>query len=243
MNRTMKRAISFFLALCMFLALSACGKKNPTPSAGNSTGVADAGGQTSEIPEPAPPLMPNLDNLIDPNEMEWGYDAPGSSDAQHWYPDGDKLSDYYLMFDGSFLYVRDGDTEDYYSVKVEDGHIVNLQEDGPELDFVFIDNLTCYDMINGQWYMRADYDAVMASLTASTFYCEAGDQWNITFYEDGTYSYNRDGELVEGEWWFQDANTINYIDDYGEVWFKITYAEGRWEIVSIKDTDVFYPQN
>ena len=217
MNAKMKKTIiaGLILVLCLALVLTGCGKakteNEPTESANSNVEtpapVESPAAEEPQVEEPAaepehveepvvepePAYAPDLNALVNPEEIEWGYDAPGSSDPQHWYPDGDKLSDYYLMFDGDFLYVRDGELEDDYSVKVENGHLVNFAEDGPALDFVFTDNLTCYDMINDQWYMRADYDAVLASLTAATFYCEAGDQWNITFYEDGTYRFEQDG--------------------------------------------------
>ncbi|MGN0167641.1 MAG: hypothetical protein ACI4AB_06355 [Acetatifactor sp.] len=254
-----ERIISLFMVFCVALVLTACGKNGKENKTADS--VQENTAETVELTEteqtetdadtepaeeesePEAALLPDLNHLVDPDEIQWGYDAPGSDEVQHWYPDGDKLSDYYLMFDGDYLYVCDGDIKDDYSVKVEDGHIVNFQEDGPAIDFVFTDNLTCYDMIEGRWYMRADYDEAIASLTSATFYCEAGDQWNITFHEDGTYSFERDGELIEGEWWFEDANTIDYIDDYGEIWFKITYAEDSWDVLSIQDTDVFYPRD
>lgn len=247
MNHQMGRLVSLLLAVCMVLALAACGDKTTNPDTGANQSAAPSAPTGTDTNEPAQPSAPEVEAPpeagLDPSEIEWGYDSPGSSDYQHWYPDGDKLSGYYLMFEDDYVTVDDGGNRTTFSTTIADGHIVNWSEDDPAMDFVFIDNLTCYDLVDGQWYLRADYDAVMDSLTASTFYCEAGDQWNITFYDDGTYSYDRDGELVEGEWWFQDANTINYIDDYGETWFKITYAEDSWEVLSIEDTDVFYPRS
>ena len=226
MKRTSTKMIGLFLAICMALALTACG--GTEPSQGTATN------QPSEPPAP--------ETLVDPEEIEWGYEAPGSSDTQYWYPDGDKLSDYYLMFEDGYLTIINGDNRTTFDTAVEDGHIVNYDDEDPDFDFVFPDILTCYEVNDGQWYARADFDALMDSLTAATFVCEAGEQWNITFYEDGTYSYNCDGNLMEGDWWLSDARTIEYNDDYGTTRFTITYAEDSWEIVSIRDTDNFYPE-
>lgn len=245
MDHQTGRLVGLLLAVCMALTLSACGKKDPAADGGSPADASGASGGSASVQEPVVPEYghePDPDTLIDPGGMEWGYDSPDSSDPQHWYPDGDKLSGYYLMFEDDCVTVNDGGDRTTFFTAVADGHIVNWSEDDPAMDFVFTDDLTCYDLVNEQWYLRADYDAVMDSLTASTFYCEAGDQWNITFHDDGTYSYERDGELVEGEWWLRDANTIHYADDYGETWFRITYAGDSWEVLRIEDTDVFYPR-
>ena len=90
--------------------------------------------------------------------------------------------------------------------------------------------------------MRVDYDAVMASLTTATFYCEAGDQWSFTFYDDGTYSRDFDGEITEGQWWFNDAATICFVDDYGEAWIEVYYDDSSWEIVALEYvSEMYYP--
>ena len=196
MKRTSTKMIGLFLAICMALALTACG--GTEPSQGTATN------QPSEPPAP--------ETLVDPEEIEWGYEAPGSSDTQYWYPDGDKLSDYYLMFEDGYLTIIDGDNRTTFDTAVEDGHIVNYDDEAPDIDFVFPDILT--------W-----------------------EQWNITFYEDGTYSYNCDGNLMEGDWWLSDARTIEYNDDYGTAWFQITYDDASWEVISIRDTESFYPES
>lgn len=219
MKRTTGKYVSLLLALVLALGLTACG------------GGGTAGGGE-----------PDLEAVVDPAEIEWGYQADDSDDAQYWYPDGDKQSDYYLIFEDDFVTVDDGGNRTRFSTDIADGHVVNYNEEDPAMDFVFTDSLTCYDLKDGQWYMRADRDEATASLTAAPFVCEAGAEWTITFSADGTYRYDCDGTLMEGDWWFQDARTIEYNDDYGTTRFTITYADDNWEIVSIRDTDNFYPE-
>ena len=48
---------------------------------------------------------------------------------------------------------------------------------------------------------------------------------------------------MEGDWWLSDARTIEYNDDYGTAWFQITYDDASWEVISIRDTDSFYPES
>lgn len=238
MKRTTKQAISLLLALCMILALAGCGKKTgsgaPTSSAGSSSQTPGTTAQEPVMPEPAA--------NVDPEDMRWGYENDGSGDYVHWYPDGDKFSDYYLVFEDGYLTIDDGGKRTNMPMQSEDGHYVNSFEGDPAVDFVFLDNLTCYDLVGEQWYMSAVYEEAVASLTASPFYCEAGDQWSFTFYDDGTYSRDFDGEIVEGQWWFNDATTIYYVDDYGETSIKVYYDDSSWEITGLEYvSEMYYP--
>lgn len=232
---------SLFVAICMVLAMTACGNVNPEKEAASSAPENTTGAVETTILEPESDPEPDLSTLVDPAEMEWGYETD-SNDYQHWYPDGDKGSDYYLIFEDDYVTVDDGGNRTTFSTTIADGHIVNWSEDDPAMDFVFLDNLTCYDIIGEQWYMSAVYDEAMDSLTAATFYCEAGDQWSFTFYDDGTYSLDFDGEITEGQWWFNNACTICFMDDYGEAWIEVYYDDSSWEITGLEYvSEMYYP--
>lgn len=247
MKKTTKQALSLLLALCIILALTGCGKNktgtdSPTANTGSPAETHRTTTQEPVVTDPKP-VTPNPEVVVDPEDMKWGYENDGSNDYVHWYPDGNKLSDYYLMFEDGYLTIDDGGERTNMPMKSEDGHYVNSCEGDPAVDFVFLDNLTCYDMIGEQWYMSAIYEEVLVSLTAATFYCEAGDQWSFTFYDDGTYSLDFDGEIIEGQWWFNDAGTIYFMDDYGEAWIKVYYADSNWEIVALEYvSDMYYPK-
>ena len=95
--------------------------------------------------------MPEPAANVDPEDMRWGYENDGSGDYVHWYPDGDKFSDYYLMFEDGYLTIDDGGKRTNMPMQSEDGHYVNSFEGDPAVDFVFLDNLTCYDLVGEQW--------------------------------------------------------------------------------------------
>ena len=235
----MKRIITALLAFLMLLALSACGSKTPAESP-----TFDEPTPTVEL-ERTPDPTPAPQAVVDPEEIEWGYQAPGISDTQYWYVDGDKSATSFLFFEDGCLTMVDGETRSTIDTKISDKHIVDAETNGGLFDFVFTDVLTCYDLVCKEWYKRADYEAVVKSLTGATFVCEAGSQWKYTFNADGTMVYDNDGTLKTGTWWIQDARTINnHYDDEGNTggWFEITYNDDGWSIKSIKDTDVFYPE-
>ena len=235
----MKRIIAALLAFLMLLALSACGSKTPAESP-----TFDVPAPTVEL-ERTPDPTPVPEAVVDPEEIEWGYQAPGISDTQYWYVDGDKSATSFIFFEDDYLTIVDGETRNTVDTNISDKHIVDAETGGSAFDFVFTDVLTCYDLVSGQWYKRADYETVVKSLTGATFVCEAGSQWKYTFNADGTMVYDNDGTLKTGTWWIQDARTINnQYDDEGDTggWFVITYEDASWDIKSIKDTDVFYPE-
>lgn len=256
MKKAMKQALSLLLALCLVLALAGCGKGKPQNPAGSAGTAASPTPRPTATPEPQP-AMPDLDHLLSAREVEYlveCYEKDGSNDYTHWYPDGDKFADFYLIFeDEDYVVVRDSSGEEYYRSRLEGNHIVNDSENGPELDFVFIDNLTCYDLVNDQWYMSADYNQAFASLTAATFYnSEGGESWDITFYEDGSYvwHYGTDADDVEeGTWWFNYAHEVGIMspDVSYEERFNLCYAPDSWEVVAVEhaygydSSDVYYP--
>ena len=64
----------------------------------------------------------------------------------------------------------------------------------------------------------------------------------IDFYDDGTYSLDFDGEITEGQWWFNDACTICFMDDYGEAWIEVYYDASSWEITGLEYvSEMYYP--
>ena len=116
MKKTTRRVLSLILALGMALTLTACKKKpqNPAQSTGGASAAASSAPQPAApaVPEP---VMPSLDNLLSADEVEQiidRYEKDGSNDYTHWYPDGDKFAEFYLIFeDDNYLTVRDANGE------------------------------------------------------------------------------------------------------------------------------------
>lgn len=81
---------------------------------------------------------------------------------------------------------------------------------------------------------------------ASTFVCEAGDEWKYTFSDYGTLTYEDDGDMQEGTCWIGDARSIhNYLESEFEEtggWFDIVYKKNSREIDYIEDMDIWYPE-
>lgn len=254
--------------LVLALCFGGCGSKAPekpaasaaesktqessvTSQAAQSSAIEEKQSSETQITEPETsevqtqqPTIPDV--VVDPAEIKWGYEATGSDDTQHWYCNGDRSLTSYLFFDGDYVTKVEGEQREQYDVDIVNRHMVDWDTKGQVFDFVFTDMFTCYDYVSGLWFMRMDVDAVMQSLTSARFVCEAGEQWNIKFNNDYTFDYEFDGENITGNWWFDNARTISYhMDKWDEnesAWFTMEYEDGGWEVVSIKDTDYFFPE-
>lgn len=251
----MKRRTIRVTALALLLSASLCacgggassGSGNTEGKAEEKTTAAQTEAETRKETETEAPETKQAvpEAVLDPEEIKWGYNEVGNNDTQYWYPDGDKTQKTYVFFEDLYLNRVDGEEREALSSEIVDGHIVDYDTKGKEFDFVFTDVFTCYDLVSGQWYMRSSYDQALETLTAAVFVCEAGDQWKIAFHEDGTVEYDCDGKNYAGTWWFEDACTVNYSfdgDDGYSGWFKLHYEDTTWKIVSIEDTDLFYPE-
>lgn len=108
---------------------------------------------------------------MDPEEIEWGYQAPGISDTQYWYVDGDKSATSFLFFEDGCLTMVDGEMRSTIDTKILYKHIVDAETNGGLFDFVFTDVPTCYYLVCKEWYKRADYEAIVKSLAYRSYFC------------------------------------------------------------------------
>ena len=248
----MKRIFALLLTLTLLFSLTACGGKTPSDDQAGSKPSDDTPPATSTTPaasttqpEPAPVQIP--DAVVDPDELEWDYQSSDSMDAQYWYVDGVKNPISFIFFSDDLLTVVEGSERETFETLTVDQHIVDAETQGGQFDFVFTDIFTCYDLVGECWYQRADPEVLLQSLTAATFVCDAGDEWKITFHDDGTLLYEDDGETENGTWWVGDARTIHtHLESEEEGhggWMEIVYQEDSWEIDHLEDMDSWYPEH
>lgn len=253
----MKRVFALLLTLTLLFSLAACGGKTPSDGQTGSKPSGDTPPATSTPPvtntlpaesmtqpETTPVQIPDAE--VDPDELEWDYQSSDSMDTQYWYVDGEKNPISFIFFSDDLLTVVEGSERETFDTLTVDRHIVDAETQGGQFDFVFTDLLTCYDLVGECWYQRADPEVLLKSLTAATFVCDAGDEWKITFYDDGTLLYEDDGETENGTWWLGDARTIHTHlesedEGYGG-WMEIVYQEDTWEIDHLEDMDGWYPE-
>ena len=223
----MRKSVSLLLILALVFCLAACGGKKAN----------DPEGAEQPTVEPVA--------AVDPNDIEWGYEASGLSDTQHWYADGQKSQTDYIFFEDDSITVIKGGEATELAAEIADMHLVDTKTGGQTHDFTFSDYFTCYDAVSKTQYKRCDYDAFVASLTAAELVNEVDAAWTLTFNADGTMSYNHNNEPHVGTWWMEDARTIHYhfddeADDQGG-YFDVVYSEADWTVDHVADMDAYYP--
>lgn len=200
------------LAVLLACTLAACG--GGTEQQGSDQGA----GQVAEEEQSAPEASVG----IDPSEIE-----PGEGEGDSWVPLYDNNSSYEsLHFNRGAneaglvpIFVdAQGNEDNVFYAKVEDGHLVNIAEqqgDEPTIDIVFTDRFTCYDAASDTWWSRgvqADYEGLFAGKTFSQE-LSGGHDDILSFGEDGTY-----------------------VEDWG----IDNHEEGTWAVVS-RTRLVMYP--
>ncbi len=96
------------------------------------------------------------------------------------------------------------------------------------------------DMVTAElpsgWSLVSGTD--MNGVDLADFICHAEE-----FELGDPYSLNFDGEVTEGQWWFNDACTICFMDDYGEAWIEVYYDASSWEITGLEYvSEMYYPR-
>ena len=242
--KSIKKIIVVLMALLMLCVVSACGDdKKPSVDGDDKEKPAEVKSESSVVEK-----EPDLNNLLDPYDIVWGYQDDDYNDRQYWYLDGDKASKDYIMIDDGDLYIaEDGKLiDDPIGMDYDGNHLKTHNPDRPYYDLVFTDEMTYYDLTNKKWYLRMDKEKVIASLISSKFYASDKEDTYIEFHKDGTYTSVWEGETdYENEkWWFEDARTIVCNDpDYDSVMnYTLVYEKDSWKVKSLDGVRVYLPE-
>ena len=250
--KNIKKIFVVLMTLMMLATMVACGEdKKPSDDVvvndGNKDKPAVSDGE-KEKPVVEVKKEPDLNNLVDPSEIVWGYQSEDSNDRQYWYLDGDKTSKDYIMIDDGDLYTVEGGKliDDPIGMDYDGMHLKTHNPERPYYDLVFTDEMSCYDLTNKKWYLRCDKEVALDSLVKGPFYAQDKEDTYIEFHKDGTYKSVWEGETeYESEkWWFEDANTIVCDDpNYGSTMtYTVNYKKDSWTVVSVENVRVYLPE-
>lgn len=249
--KNIKKIIVVLVTLMMLATMAACGdEKKPSDDGGDSkSNVVDGdNGKPSVDDTKALKKEPDLNNLVDPSEIVWGYQSEDSSDRQYWYLDGDKASKDYIMIDDGDLYTVEGGKliDDPIGMDYDGMHLKTHSKERPYYDLVFTDEMSCYDLTNKKRYLRCDKEKAIDSLVKGPFYAQDKEDTYIEFHKDGTYKsvWEGDVEYESEKWWFEDAYTIVCDDpNYGSTMtYTVNYKKDSWTVVSVENVRVYLPE-
>lgn len=248
--KNIKKIFVVLVTLMMLATMAACGDKKPSDDGGDSkSNVVDGDKDKPSVDDTkALKKEPDLNNLVDPSEIVWGYQSEESNDRQYWYLDGDKASMDYIMIDDGDLYTVEGGKliDDPIGMDYDGMHLKTHSKERPYYDLVFTDEMSCYDLTNKKWYLRCDKEKAIDSLVKAPFYAQDKEDTYIEFHKDGTYKsvWEGDVEYESEKWWFEDANTIVCDDpNYGSTMtYTVNYKKDSWTVVSVENVRVYLPE-
>ena len=248
--KNIKKIFVVLVTLMMLATMAACGDKKPSDDDGDSkSNVVDGDKDKPSVDDTkALKKEPDLNNLVDPSEIVWGYQSEESNDRQYWYLDGDKASKDYIMIDDGDLYTVEGGKliDDPIGMDYDGMHLKTHSKERPYYDLVFTDEMSCYDLTNKKWYLRCDKEKAIDSLVKAPFYAQDKEDTYIEFHKDGTYKsvWEGDVEYESEKWWFEDANTIVCDDpNYGSTMtYTVNYKKDSWTVVSVENVRVYLPE-
>jgi len=221
----MKKLISLFLILIFILSLSGC--KNKTENT------------------PAPTEAKGPETIIDPINIDWGYDEENDK-FERWYLQGtdDVVYIYFLPSNAkptvcTYNLVKSGVVKESYTLsRTDDHHLVDPQNN---VDLVFEDAFNCYDYKTDSYYKRGNIDELLASFNNVTFEIKDNAKNNILFNADGTFKKTIDNIETTGTWQITSKNNLKCTNaDESVDIYKIIYnADGY--VTSIEfDSMTFY---
>ena len=249
--KNIKKIFVVLVTLMMLATMAACGdEKKPSDDGSDSkSNVVDGDKDKPSVDDTkALKKEPDLNNLVDPSEIVWGYQSEESNDRQYWYLDGDKASMDYIMIDDGDLYTVEGGKliDDPIGMDYDGMHLKTHSKERPYYDLVFTDEMSCYDLTNKKWYLRCDKEKAIDSLVKAPFYAQDKEDTYIEFHKDGTYKsvWEGDVEYESEKWWFEDANTIVCDDpNYGSTMtYTVNYKKDSWTVVSVENVRVYLPE-
>ena len=233
MKKRLALAVTLAFAGVLCFALLGC-------SSGESG--ADAGDAAPAAEEPAADPVAN----VSPDEIDPGH-VVGNEDrtSDIWWKDGQAGTEGIYVTNAAndaglavtWVDADGKDLEMQFDCEISpDGHLMSVEGAEPACDIVFNDNLTCYDYVSGNWYIRGNADELNASLAGLTFTSDSGS-WTVTFNADGTFDDDYDGEQATGTWEFITSANVLLVYDGGEIDDAVLDAEfSDGQVVALSNT-------
>ena len=156
---------------------------------------------------------------VDPAVLSWG-DAEGEY-GECWYAEGARGTSYFMIAatgrrDPSICFYNNassGKRNDFTesSCVMADKHL-RCTNNGTRYDFVFIDEMTAYDLLSGTYYQRGDYKLLKAQLTAGKFVNVDNPSHYYVFKENGKSVEYAGDKVFKGKWNINTSDTIALYD-------------------------------
>lgn len=248
MKRLMTGVFAVACAGALCVGLVACGGGSSSAS-----GSASAASSSASAPASASAPSASADELLDPATINPGWLDSDVRTSDVWFLNGDTSAEGIFFTNAaneaglSFTRVdaddHDGDSE-FNLVITADKHLRTPEGTAPKIDIVFDDEMTCFDYVTGNFYIRGDLKELQAAVSGNTYVMEDRDDVEVTFNPDGSYVETVKGESETGTWKVAAATVVEmtydsdgYVEEY-----RLTLEGGKatrlmdsgWKYYSLK---------
>ena len=156
---------------------------------------------------------------IDPAVISWG-DTDGEY-GECWYAEGARGTSYFMVaatgrkdpsicfYNNTSSGIRNDFTESF--CVMADKHL-RCTNNGTRYDFVFIDEMTAFDLLSGTYYQRGDYKLLKAQLIGGKFVNADNPSHYYIFKENGKSVEYAGDKVFKGKWNINTSDTIALYD-------------------------------
>ena len=248
MKRFLTCVFTIACASALCVGLAGCGGSDSNSSSASASSASAPASSSA-----ASSTAAVTDDVLDPAKINPGWLDSDVRTSDVWYLDGDTSAEgiFFTRANNeaglSFTRVdandQNGDSE-FNLVITEDKHLRTPEGLAPKIDIVFDDDMTCYDYVSGNFYIRGDLKELTSMMADKTFVMEDRDGIEVTFNADGTYSETVDGNTESGTWKVAAATVVEmtydsngYVEEY-----RLTIDNGNvprimdsgWKYYSLK---------
>ena len=156
---------------------------------------------------------------VDPSAIAWGGEEGEYGEC--WYAEGARGTSFFTVSlssskEPSIRFYDNASTDrnkalSESSFVVSDMHL-RCTNNGTRYDFIFIDEMTAYDVLTGTYYQRGDYDLMKAQLTAGRFVNANNPDHYYIFKSNGKSVEYAGDKVFKGEWSISTSGSVALYD-------------------------------
>ena len=156
---------------------------------------------------------------VDPAAITWG-DQNGEY-GECWYADGARGPVYFAVAGNSSkepsICFYNNTSYDKHAAPTESSFVISdkhmrCTNNGIRYDFIFVDEMTAYDLLSGTYYQRGDYNLLMTQLTAGKFINTENPSHYYVFKENGKSVEYAGDKVFKGKWNISTSDSVALYD-------------------------------
>ena len=173
--------------------------------------------KTDEAASVGKKAVPNA--AVNPASMIWGGDE--GEYGELWYASGARGTSCFTVANTTPAEAKicfygnsasGGATEMTESSYVISDKHLRCTNNGTRYDFIFLDEMTAYDLLSGTYYQRGDYNLLKQQLTAGKFVSTSNPNHYYVFKDNGKSVEYAGDKVFKGKWNLSTSDSVALYD-------------------------------